>query len=95
MTYTKKVCCNCEERKDLSEFMVSLHRDSANGRDNTIDCCRQCCVPPDILERITRWFAFATRHKYKIDYILIHPADAAAAPSSFEGLPVRVMGVRA
>lgn len=92
---TKKECATCAERKPIGEFMVSAHRDGSNGRDDTLDNCRQCCMKPTILERIERWHGYATQHRIKLDCILVHPLDYREAPSSYEGLPVRSIGMRA
>ena len=45
-----------------------------------------------ILERIDRWYVYATHTGRKIERILIHPSDAWEAPAEYKGLPVEVMG---
>ena len=45
-----------------------------------------------ILERIECWYTYAHTIGLKLDRILIHPNDAAAAPASYKGLPVIFIG---
>ena len=45
-----------------------------------------------IIKRIKRWYEYANAYGIKLDKILIHPDDKAAAPAFYEGLPVVAMG---
>lgn len=45
-----------------------------------------------IMNRIERWYEYASVTGVKLTRILVHPEDYSAAPNSYKGLPVEFLG---
>lgn len=86
----EKQCAECFDRLTKDSFPPSLHQP-----DGLLPRCRACIAKPDIIQRIIRWYDYATKSGIKLDCIAVHPSEFGAAPSEYKGLKVVAIGSRA